>query len=301
MYLSKYVQFLAVFLISCHALGASPLSESRVKKKFQDWTLKLKNRYKEKFSSPTITHHVYLGKDGVECFLDLSGQYPRLTAEPCRGCLNKIIRRSMNQVDLVVLGKEKTQPLKMDHENKVPGLENIYLKPMIYEKDKTIRVFVHDLGQKELSKKKIRNFYPWRSAMIVDARFEWLATPREVTIQRSDGSSKNMKVVADIQYELNGKNGTLSVYDFGGSNYREEKVSMLLYRDYSNGKKTYGAGRFLDLEFPKKIKDLKSGDRVKIDFNYSYNPPCAVSTGFHCPLPLDMVKAEILAGEKYKK
>ena len=66
-------------------------------------------------------------------------------------------------------------------------------------------------------------------------------------------------------------------------------------------KKTYGAGRFLNIDFPKPIGELQNGDSIIVDLNYSYNPPCAVSTGFHCPLPQDLVNLDVEAGEKYIK
>ena len=95
----------------------------------------------------------------------------------------------------------------------------------------------------------------------------------------------------------------LAIYDYGSSydKYKDEQKLMLLYRDYTNGKKTYGAGRFLIVDLKKPLKEMVNNDKVLVDLNYSYNPPCAVSTGFHCPLPQDMMKQEVAAGEQYLK
>lgn len=65
------------------------------------------------------------------------------------------------------------------------------------------------------------------------------------------------------------------------------------YKDKSTRNETYGGGRFLDFEIPKsKITPL--------DFNLAYNPYCAYSYRYSCPIPPDenTLKVEIKAGEK---
>ena len=93
------------------------------------------------------------------------------------------------------------------------------------------------------------------------------------------------------------------VFEFerDGNTYRliglgEEDSDSLwfIFADRTNGHGTYGAGRFLYSE------GLPSGGRLVVDFNKSYNPPCAFSEFATCPLPppenrLDLA---ITAGEK---
>ena len=45
------------------------------------------------------------------------------------------------------------------------------------------------------------------------------------------------------------------------------------------------------------------GDRVRLDFNYAYNPSCAYDEGWRCPLaPFEnRLTAEIRAGEQVYK
>ena len=48
--------------------------------------------------------------------------------------------------------------------------------------------------------------------------------------------------------------------------------------DKTNGKESYGGGRYLDLEIPE--------DKIIIlDFNKAYNPYCAYSDRYSCPIP----------------
>lgn len=78
---------------------------------------------------------------------------------------------------------------------------------------------------------------------------------------------------------------------------------FLPFKDESNGDTTYGGGRYLNLM----DTDIIDG-KIEIDFNKSYNPWCAYSDGFNCPIPPkdNHLPLEILAGEKdyrgkYKK
>ena len=73
-----------------------------------------------------------------------------------------------------------------------------------------------------------------------------------------------------------------------------EETLFLVFADRTSGHGSYGAGRFLDVPRP------DAQGRVAIDFNRSYNPPCAFTAFATCPLPppenrLDLA---IAAGEK---
>src|SRR3712207_9470775 len=50
------------------------------------------------------------------------------------------------------------------------------------------------------------------------------------------------------------------------------------FRDKTCGKETYGAGRYIDL-------NKKATDEYVLDFNRAYNPYCAYSPYYSCPLP----------------
>lgn len=69
---------------------------------------------------------------------------------------------------------------------------------------------------------------------------------------------------------------------------------FLIFADLTNGEETYGAGRFLMIDRP-----APNGKTI-IDFNKSYNPPCAFTKYATCPLPpkQNKLKLRIEAGEK---
>ena len=71
------------------------------------------------------------------------------------------------------------------------------------------------------------------------------------------------------------------------------------FKDLTNSKETYGGGRYLEL-WESEIQN----DTVVLDFNKSYNPYCAYSDGYNCPVPPleNHLKVKIKAGEKvYEK
>ncbi len=69
---------------------------------------------------------------------------------------------------------------------------------------------------------------------------------------------------------------------------------FLLFGDATNGKETYGGGRFLTTAAP------AADGRVTVDFNKAYNPPCAFTPYATCPLPpqQNRLQLAVLAGEK---
>jgi len=72
-----------------------------------------------------------------------------------------------------------------------------------------------------------------------------------------------------------------------------EKHLFVPFNDETNGKETYGGGRFLDLT-------ETGSDTLVIDFNLAYNPYCAYNHKYSCPIPPESnnLKIKIKAGEK---
>lgn len=91
-----------------------------------------------------------------------------------------------------------------------------------------------------------------------------------------------------------------AVFSIDGNEYRLEPVLeepdgdyFFIFGDKTNGKETYGGGRYL---YAKPAKDGK----VIIDFNKAYNPPCAFTEYATCPLPPpgNRLPISVNAGEK---
>jgi uncharacterized protein (DUF1684 family) len=72
-----------------------------------------------------------------------------------------------------------------------------------------------------------------------------------------------------------------------------KKYLFIPFRDLTSGKESYGGGRYIDTEIP-------AGETLILDFNRAYNPYCAYSHRYSCPIPPEenTLKVEIRAGEK---
>lgn len=73
----------------------------------------------------------------------------------------------------------------------------------------------------------------------------------------------------------------------------DEKSVSIFFRDATTGTETYSVGRYLD---PERLPD----GAWLLDFNNAYNPACATSPFYNCPIPskANRLKVAIRAGEK---
>ena len=91
-----------------------------------------------------------------------------------------------------------------------------------------------------------------------------------------------------LEFQREGKTYRIEALDQG------ESTLSLIIADLTSGHESYGAGRYLDVPRP----DAKG--KVVIDFNRTYNPPCAFTPFATCPLPPNQNRLDlaITAGEK---
>ena len=131
------------------------------------------------------------------------------------------------------------------------------------------------------------DFYPVRPDWRIDARFEPYNPPKKVAVPNVLGQVNESDSPGAVVFEKDGKTWRLETL---GS--VEEGLSVI-FADATNGKETYGAGRFLELG------PLKNG-KVEVDFNTAYNPPCAYTAFATCPLPPaeNKLALAVTAGEK---
>lgn len=134
------------------------------------------------------------------------------------------------------------------------------------------------------------NYYPanldYQFTLVLD-RDE----PDSVTFQTSTGDEQRYFRIGTVQFEVEGQPATLAIYESA-----DGEDLFLPFRDATSGKETYGAGRYLE---PITLDE----DNLLLDFNLAYNPYCAYSPDFSCPLPPieNWLKVPIRAGEKNYK
>ena len=99
--------------------------------------------------------------------------------------------------------------------------------------------------------------------------------------------------VVTFAFELDGEEHDLAGYRQEG----DEGAIFVPFRDKTTGQQTYHQGRYMELEPEGELVD---GDAVTVDFNLAYNPFCAYSETFSCPLPPEenWLETVVPAGEK---
>ena len=131
----------------------------------------------------------------------------------------------------------------------------------------------------------------WR----VTARVEPISDPDTVAMTTSLGLTKFYVQKARLYFTSpTGQEGALTL--FGPA--QGPQYGFLPFTDATTGVDTYGAGRYLDLEPPE-----EGAETMEIDFNQAYNPYCAYTHFYNCPIPPaeNQLEFEVKAGEKTYK
>ena len=132
-------------------------------------------------------------------------------------------------------------------------------------------------------------YYPVNPKWRIEARFEPYDPPKTLPIVNILGMVENETSPGAFAFEVEGKPYRLdAVLEKGSEEF------FIIFADQTNGKETYGAGRFLYAAPP------NAGGRVVVDFNKAYNPPCALTSYTTCPLPppQNRLPFRVEAGEK---
>lgn len=111
-------------------------------------------------------------------------------------------------------------------------------------------------------------------------------------IQSTHSPDRAATRVGWFEFTLAGKPCRLAATRLLEPGVSPESLSIL-FRDATTGKETYKVGRYLS---PKKRDD---GSYV-VDFNMAYNPACAFSKFYNCPIPPkeNTLSAAVRAGER---
>jgi uncharacterized protein (DUF1684 family) len=137
------------------------------------------------------------------------------------------------------------------------------------------------------------SYFPYDGDFRVKAGFAAdRALPPRV-FRTSRGTDKQFFHAGDATFTLKGRKVTLPFY---AESNKPAEISDLsaFFTDQLTGKETYGAGRYVDINqfgrFPPAA--------VTIDFNFTYNPNCARSPYFTCPVAIDTIPVAVAAGER---
>jgi uncharacterized protein (DUF1684 family) len=155
------------------------------------------------------------------------------------------------------------------------------------------RIFVYN--QKNPAARNFNGvaYFPYDPAFRVTAIFTPDAKLPAHVFRTSRGTDKQFYHAGDARFVLKGKTVTLPFYAESPVPGQIKEMSAF-YTDELTGKGAYGAGRYVDAENFGKFPPA----HVTIDFNNAYNPNCARSAFFTCPVAIDNITLAMTAGER---
>lgn len=152
-------------------------------------------------------------------------------------------------------------------------------------------------SNKARRKFKHLDYFEADESWIIEAEVRRFETPDTLQMPTSAGTIKDFLRWAELHFEYGGAYYSLEAYR-SIQNIRHPVYSRYLFipfTDLTSGAESYGGGRYLDIEIP-----AEDAIVMGIDFNYAYNPYCAYSDGWFCPIPpaRNFLEVELKAGEK---
>jgi uncharacterized protein (DUF1684 family) len=127
------------------------------------------------------------------------------------------------------------------------------------------------------------DFFPPDPTFFVLAKFEQTPEAKPFQMPTYSGQKRDYVQFGLLHFDLGGQPFSLRVYQnlrlIKDPKHRDHL--FLPFKDHTNGEETYGGGRYLDLS----QQDIRPDGTLLLDFNRCYNPWCAYSDGFNCPIP----------------
>lgn len=175
--------------------------------------------------------------------------------------------------------------------------------------DTSLKLWLYNPDLVEERKFRGLDYYPFDAKGVVTARFSRNDQPVPVNYLDSRDHAGVMYVVGTVKLPLGGKTHTLKAYSYEKDPAKIDAV-LLLLKDKTSGKGSYGGGRVAEVELPQReasTADAKTAPArteasaaVTVNLNLAYSFLCAHSEFYNCPLALtDRVDAALAYGEKY--
>lgn len=159
------------------------------------------------------------------------------------------------------------------------------------EKDEFYR-FDHDAPIPDHERDRFQGlkYFDPDPALRFETKFHRYEGNDSVVMTTSKGTRQLFNKVGYFEVPLGDKTVRLQAYQ---SAERVDPSLFIPFRDTTSGKESYDAARYIDLE-------VEHDDEYALDFNYAYNPYCAYSDDYTCPLPPheNWLSVEVRAGEK---
>jgi uncharacterized protein len=134
-------------------------------------------------------------------------------------------------------------------------------------------------------------YYEPNSNLKVKANLTLLNDTLPFSLSKNDGKKSKYIRYAIASFIFNNQEQQLTLLKL--KDKTDNNVLFIPFADKTNGDQTYEGGRYLDVR-------LKNEKTIVLDFNLAYNPYCAYSYKYSCPIPPreNVLAIPIEAGEK---
>lgn len=282
--------------LSAFIAGAAFAAEPHDKTAWTEWRAKTEAEYAETRLAILKASDVLYLKPGETAFLSADGNGAmRLGLEPSKGDILSVaydgekaeMKRGAHSFDfLSFLADAKRYPVTDRYDlsgGKTP------LEPGV----EGLRVMLFDQERAEAKAFAGGQWFGFDDAYVTKAKFIPAAemTPRDLQTER--GLWRRYFLAGHARAKV--KSGEVDLPLYAPSD-EPAKIDYLFvsFTDETTGAETYGVGRYLDFEdfgpFPPQA--------LTVDFNRAYNPYCARSPHYNCPLALTHIPFALRAGEK---
>lgn len=150
-----------------------------------------------------------------------------------------------------------------------------------------VRLWDNDRPERQIFPGRI--WYPVKETYRLEAEFTPHKEPVQLSLPSASGVWQQIASPGSVHFVLNEEACHLQALEGPLDGL------FLIFQDVTNEHETYPGGRYLTTEPP-------TNDRVVLDFNRAYNPPCAFTRYATCALPPveNQLRVLIEAGERYR-
>lgn len=195
----------------------------------------------------------------------------------------------------LALIETRWHPTEVSLEDALIGLPESVTATVTTQKNFNGEVIARGIRLWDSQSPAIRSFettdvYPFDPDWIIEATYAQHSESRPVAFEhiKDNGGTRDLVVPGEITLTLDGVEFVLSAFDDG------DKL-LLVFADATNSTETYASGRFLF------VYPTAGTDRIILNFNHAFVPPCGFSSQYNCPLPppQNRLHIPVRAGEKY--
>ena len=187
------------------------------------------------------------------------------------------------------VGNEEVKPSQNIDNEYVKSIQNLRNDKDTYLKKDTASPIKDKKNFKGLKYFQINSNFKILGKIELPVDSDKVTSGQTINISMTGGEVEEYEAYGNVKFEIEGVKCTLKIFKTPEGNL------FLPFKDLTSNKETYGAGRYLDFG----VNDVKD-NQITIDFNKAYQPYCAYSQTFTCPVPPaeNTLNVAVRAGER---